>query len=99
MMEGLHTTRRSRVLVADDTESVRSLFERLLKVLRTADHPWSGHLSLYVSPPVAAYSRGFKSIPTRNRSLSARFPMIRRRGGGSFRTSVGRATIWSPAAS
>ena len=30
MIEGLHTTRRSRVLVADDTESVRSLFERLL---------------------------------------------------------------------
>jgi CheY-like chemotaxis protein len=30
MIEGLHATRRSRVLVADDTESVRSLFERLL---------------------------------------------------------------------
>ena len=30
MIEGLHRTRRSRVLVADDTESVRSLFERLL---------------------------------------------------------------------
>src|ERR1044072_2576010 len=30
MMEGLQITRRSRVLVADDTESVRSLFERLL---------------------------------------------------------------------
>ena len=30
MIEGLQSTRRSRVLVADDTESVRSLFERLL---------------------------------------------------------------------
>src|SRR5262245_16340186 len=30
MIEGLQITRRSRVLVADDTESVRSLFERLL---------------------------------------------------------------------
>jgi putative two-component system response regulator len=29
-MEGLHGARRSHVLVADDTESVRSLFERLL---------------------------------------------------------------------
>jgi putative two-component system response regulator len=30
MIEGLQIPRRSRVLVADDTESVRSLFERLL---------------------------------------------------------------------
>jgi putative two-component system response regulator len=30
MIDGLQITRRSRVLVADDTESVRSLFERLL---------------------------------------------------------------------
>ena len=30
MIESLHRPRRSRVLVADDTESVRSLFARLL---------------------------------------------------------------------
>ena len=42
---------------------------------------------------------GLKSKPIRTRSRFERSPMIRRKGVGSFRISVGTAMIWSPAAS
>jgi len=44
MTEGLPHHRRSRVLIADDTESVRSLFERLLS---SDGHDVEGHFVVH----------------------------------------------------